>query len=47
MLKPGGALVFSDIMAAPATPVEAVRPALSRLGVESLATPSSYLERLT
>lgn len=47
VLKPGGALVFSDIMAAEGTPAEAVRPAISRLGVETLATPSFYLERLS
>ncbi|MEU6866610.1 class I SAM-dependent methyltransferase [Streptomyces sp. NPDC046876] len=47
VLKPGGALVFSDIMAAETTPAEALRPALSRLGVETLATPSFYLEHLS
>ncbi|MFF7357330.1 SAM-dependent methyltransferase [Streptomyces filipinensis] len=47
VLKPGGALVFSDIMAAEETPAGAIRPALSRLGVQSLATPSSYLETLS
>ncbi|GHI01741.1 methyltransferase [Streptomyces cellostaticus] len=47
VLKPGGALVFSDIMAAEETPAPAVRPALSRLGVQSLATPSFYLQSLS
>ncbi|MFJ3202598.1 SAM-dependent methyltransferase [Streptomyces sp. NPDC086989] len=47
VLKPGGALVFSDIMAAGTTPVEAVRPALSRLGVQALATPSFYQGHLS
>ncbi|GHE08465.1 methyltransferase domain-containing protein [Streptomyces alanosinicus] len=46
VLKPGGALVFSDIMAAEETPAQALRPALSRLGVDTLATPSFYLEHL-
>ncbi|MEU2393529.1 methyltransferase domain-containing protein [Streptomyces sp. NPDC007369] len=46
VLKPGGALLFSDIMAAEDTPAGDVQPALSRLGVRTLATPSSYLERL-
>jgi sarcosine/dimethylglycine N-methyltransferase len=47
VLKPGGALVFSDIMAAGESPAKALRPALSRLGVQSLATPSFYLEALS
>ncbi|WP_344573907.1 SAM-dependent methyltransferase [Streptomyces lunalinharesii] len=47
VLKPGGALVFSDIMVGEETPAEAVRPAFSRLGVETPATPTSYLRRLT
>ncbi|MFF9915324.1 SAM-dependent methyltransferase [Streptomyces sp. NPDC013457] len=47
VLKPGGALVFSDIMAAETTPPQALRPALSRLAVETLATPSFYLEHLS
>ncbi|MFF7755054.1 SAM-dependent methyltransferase [Streptomyces sp. NPDC007971] len=46
VLKPGGALVFSDIMAAEEAPAATLRPALSRLGVDSLATPSSYLQCL-
>ncbi|MEU1330912.1 methyltransferase domain-containing protein [Streptomyces sp. NPDC005865] len=46
VLKPGGALVFSDIMAAETTPAEAVRPAIARLGVQTLATPSFYLDQL-
>ncbi|MFK4066307.1 SAM-dependent methyltransferase [Streptomyces sp. NPDC029674] len=47
VLKPGGALVFSDIMVAEETPAEAVRPAFSRLGVRAPATPSFYLTRLS
>ncbi|MGW1379624.1 SAM-dependent methyltransferase [Streptomyces sp. NPDC002446] len=47
VLRPGGALVFSDIMAAEETPAESVRPAFSRLGVQSPATPSFYLEQLS
>ncbi|MEU9119283.1 methyltransferase domain-containing protein [Streptomyces sp. NPDC048506] len=47
VLKPDGGLVFSDIMVAEEAPVEAVRPALSRLGVQTLATPSRYLEHLS
>ncbi|HET9381114.1 MAG TPA: class I SAM-dependent methyltransferase [Streptomyces sp.] len=48
VLKPGGALVFSDIMAAgDDTPAQVLRPALTRLGVQSLATPSSYLTALS
>ncbi len=46
VLKPGGALVFSDIMAAETTPAQVLRPALSRLGVKDLATPSFYQEHL-
>ncbi|GGX17001.1 SAM-dependent methyltransferase [Streptomyces noursei] len=47
VLRPGGGLVFSDIMVAEETPAEAVRPAFSRLGVETPATPTFYLERLS
>ncbi|MCD9195029.1 SAM-dependent methyltransferase [Streptomyces albireticuli] len=47
VLAPGGALAFTDIMAAEDTPAEALRPAVSRLGVDTLATPSSYHRRLT
>ncbi|MEU5540520.1 class I SAM-dependent methyltransferase [Streptomyces sp. NPDC020362] len=47
VLKPGGALVFSDIMSAEDTPAQALRPALSRLGVQSLATPSFYQQSLS
>ncbi|WP_369382870.1 cyclopropane-fatty-acyl-phospholipid synthase family protein [Streptomyces sp. cg36] len=46
VLQPGGALVFSDIMVGETTPAEAVRPATSRLGVQRLATVSSYQEHL-
>ncbi|WAL93840.1 SAM-dependent methyltransferase [Streptomyces sp. Je 1-369] len=47
VLRPGGALVFSDIMAAEDVSAQDLRPALSRLGVQSLATASYYRERLT
>ncbi|ARZ71888.1 methyltransferase domain-containing protein [Streptomyces sp. HU2014] len=47
VLAPGGALAFTDIMAAEDVPAEALRPAVSRLGVDALATPSSYRDRLT
>lgn len=47
VLKPGGALIFSDIMAAEDTPPQALRPALARLGVQSLATRSFYLKSLS
>ncbi|MFD0415364.1 SAM-dependent methyltransferase [Streptomyces sp. NPDC127108] len=46
VLKPGGALAFTDIMAAEDTPAEALRPVVSRLGVDTLATPAFYLDRL-
>ncbi|MFE1775256.1 SAM-dependent methyltransferase [Streptomyces sp. NPDC059008] len=47
VLKPGGALVFSDIMTDEKTPPEAVRPATSRLSMPTLGTPSRYLELLS
>ncbi|NLU67777.1 class I SAM-dependent methyltransferase [Streptomyces sp. HNM0574] len=47
LLRPGGALVFSDIMSAEGTPPEVLRPAISRLGLPDLATPSSYRAALT
>ncbi|WP_438489424.1 SAM-dependent methyltransferase [Streptomyces sp. S186] len=47
VLKPGGGLVFSDIMADEQAPPEALRPALSRLITQHLATPSGYLESLS
>ncbi|MFJ8386516.1 SAM-dependent methyltransferase [Streptomyces sp. NPDC094438] len=46
VLKPQGALVFTDLMAADATPPEALRPVVARLGVEALATPSFYRQQL-
>ncbi len=46
VLKPGGALAFTDIMAADDTPAEALRPVVSRLGVDALATPTFYLDQL-
>ncbi|MEI5103048.1 methyltransferase domain-containing protein [Streptomyces sp. PmtG] len=47
VLKPGGALAFTDIMADEEAPAEALRPAVSRLGVEALATPGFYQRSLT
>ncbi|MFI0742946.1 SAM-dependent methyltransferase [Streptomyces sp. NPDC021100] len=47
VLAPGGALAFTDVMAAEGTPDEALRPVVARLGVDALATPSFYRERLT
>ncbi|MEV0372895.1 methyltransferase domain-containing protein [Streptomyces sp. NPDC050636] len=47
VLKPEGALAFTDLMAAEDTPPAALRPAVSRLGVDALATPSFYVRQLT
>ncbi|MEV0443277.1 methyltransferase domain-containing protein [Streptomyces spectabilis] len=47
VLKPGGALAFTDLMADEATPPEVLHAAVSRLGVDALATPAFYRERLT
>ncbi|MFC5721702.1 SAM-dependent methyltransferase [Streptomyces gamaensis] len=47
VLAPGGALVFTDVMAADGTPREALRETIARLEVAELATPSFYRERLT
>ncbi|ARF53178.1 SAM-dependent methyltransferase [Streptomyces gilvosporeus] len=47
VLKPGGALAFTDLMAAEDTPAEVLYRAVARLGVEALATPSFYVGRLT
>ncbi|GGR71018.1 hypothetical protein GCM10010252_06600 [Streptomyces aureoverticillatus] len=46
VLKPGGTLAFTDIMAAEDTPAEALHPVVSRLGVRALATPAFYLRLL-
>ncbi|MER5942616.1 methyltransferase domain-containing protein [Streptomyces sp. NPDC001928] len=46
VLKPGGALAFTDIMADEDTPPEALHQVISRLGVDALATPSFYLRQL-
>ncbi|WP_309235523.1 hypothetical protein, partial [Streptomyces sp. TRM64462] len=46
VLKPGGALVFTDLMAADDALTDALRPAVSRLGVDALATPRFYRETL-
>lgn len=47
VLKPGGALAFTDVMAAENTPADTLRPVVSRLGVDALATPAFYLDQLT
>ncbi|MDI3421644.1 class I SAM-dependent methyltransferase [Streptomyces luteolus] len=47
VLRPGGALLFSDIMAAENAPADALQPALRRLGIPALATPSFYREQLS
>ncbi|KPC60542.1 SAM-dependent methyltransferase [Streptomyces chattanoogensis] len=41
-----GAMVFTDLMAAEETPVETLYPAVSRLGVDALATPDFYRRAL-
>ncbi|MFE3179504.1 SAM-dependent methyltransferase [Streptomyces violascens] len=46
VLKPGGVLVFTDLMAADSAPPGALRPVVARLGVEEFATPSFYLRQL-
>lgn len=46
VLKPEGALVFTDLMAAEDVPVHILRPAVSRLGVDALATPNLYRDTL-
>ncbi|MFD4396736.1 SAM-dependent methyltransferase [Kitasatospora sp. NPDC058478] len=46
VLKPEGALVFTDVMAAEDTPAAALRAAVSRLGVDALATPHFYRRAL-
>ncbi|MEV6775542.1 SAM-dependent methyltransferase [Streptomyces syringium] len=46
VLKPGGELVFTDVMAADDTPAEALRPVVARLEVTALATPSFYREQM-
>ncbi|WP_372405526.1 cyclopropane-fatty-acyl-phospholipid synthase family protein [Streptomyces luteireticuli] len=46
VLKPGGTLAFTDVMAAEDTPPEVLRPVVARLGVDALATPSFYRDGL-
>ncbi|MGW1074394.1 SAM-dependent methyltransferase [Streptomyces sp. NPDC002537] len=46
VLRPGGALAFTDIMAAEDASPESLHPAVSRLGVDALATASFYLRQL-
>ncbi|MFI9237248.1 SAM-dependent methyltransferase [Streptomyces sp. NPDC053079] len=47
VLKPGGVLSFTDLMAAEDAPDRTLRPVVSRLGVDALATPAFYLRELT
>lgn len=46
VLRPGGRLVFTDLMAADDASPQALAPAVSRLGVEALATPGFYRKQL-
>ncbi|WP_329395576.1 methyltransferase domain-containing protein [Streptomyces melanogenes] len=46
VLKPEGVLVFTDLMAAEDVPERTLRPAVSRLGVDALATPNLYRQTL-
>ncbi|MGC0417236.1 SAM-dependent methyltransferase [Embleya sp. AB8] len=46
VLAPKGDLVFTDLMAADATPPDALGTMLARLAVEDFATPSFYLREL-
>lgn len=47
VLRPGGALLFSDIMAAEDAPAGALQPAIRRLGVPDLATTAFYRAQLS
>ncbi|WP_369217078.1 SAM-dependent methyltransferase [Streptomyces flavofungini] len=47
VLRPDGALVFTDTMAAEDASAEALRPVVARLGVEALATPGFYRRTLS
>ncbi|MCB5908196.1 SAM-dependent methyltransferase [Streptomyces pinistramenti] len=47
VLRPEGALVFTDLMAADGTPEEVLHPVVSRLGVDALATPDRYRRTLS
>ncbi|MFF4948352.1 SAM-dependent methyltransferase [Streptomyces chattanoogensis] len=46
VLNREGAMVFTDLMAAEETPAETLYPAVSRLGVDALATPDFYRKAL-
>ncbi|MGX1884760.1 SAM-dependent methyltransferase [Streptomyces sp. NPDC055287] len=46
VLKPGGHLVFTDIMAAEDAPAEELRPLTERLTITEFATPGFYDEQL-
>lgn len=46
VLKPGGRLIFTDLMAADGTSFETLRGALSRTGAQSLPTPGRYRAQL-
>ncbi|QEV16619.1 SAM-dependent methyltransferase [Streptomyces alboniger] len=45
-LKPGGALAFTDLMADESASAQALRPVVSRLRVDGLATPDFYRRSL-
>ncbi|MEU7136061.1 methyltransferase domain-containing protein [Streptomyces sp. NPDC046261] len=46
VLKPGGVLAFTDLMAAEDASAQSLHPVVSRLGVDELATPAFYLREL-
>ncbi|MEU5434901.1 methyltransferase domain-containing protein [Streptomyces sp. NPDC020719] len=46
VLRPGGHVVFTDIMAAEDAPESEVRPLAERLAISGFATPGFYLEQL-
>ncbi|MEU2952286.1 SAM-dependent methyltransferase [Streptomyces xanthochromogenes] len=46
VLKPGGALVFTDLMAADGVPARTLEAVVSRLRTNELATPEFYLRSL-
>ncbi|MFI6449383.1 SAM-dependent methyltransferase [Kitasatospora sp. NPDC050543] len=46
VLKPGGHLVFTDLLAADDTPDDLLRPLTERLRITALATPGFYSEQL-
>lgn len=46
VLRPGGQIIFTDPMAADGAPIEAVRPVLSRIRLDSMASPGFYRREL-